>query len=427
MTSARALALEAVRRVVDEGAYSNVLIPALLSRSALDERDRAFAAELAYGTLRRLVTLDAVVEEASGRGVDRMSAGARHALRLGAHQLLDMRVPAHAAVGETVDLVSAKERGFVNAVLRKIGRSAPAPPEGAGERDIALRTGMAPWAVRELRALLGDDAETAASALASRGALSLRANACRAGAGDLESTLEAAGRSPRRGEVDPECLLLDGGDPLSLPGWKEGLFAVQDQASAFVVRTLDPRPGGSVLDVCAAPGGKALMASCLVGEAGSVVAADVREQRVGLIRREALRLGLMPQLLVQDATRPGIRGGFDRVLVDAPCSGIGSARRRPELLWRVRKDALVGLAARQLEIASAAAGLLPPGGRLVYSVCTFPRVETDAVCDSLLRRHPDLTELATRGPDGELRIRHRLWPHLHGCDGMFVAAFEKGA
>ena len=133
-----------------------------------------------------------------------------------------------------------------------------------------------------------------------------------------------------------------------------------------------------------------------------------------------------PLLLVQDATAPALAGGFDAVLVDAPCSGIGSARRRPELLWRVAKDDLSRMARTQVRIAEAAAGLLAPGGRLVYSVCTFPRAETDAACDAIVRHVPSLEPVDTEGPDGTA-ARHRLWPHRHGSDGMFVAAFRKAS
>ncbi|HXF37274.1 MAG TPA: hypothetical protein VNO17_08855, partial [Actinomycetota bacterium] len=129
-------------------------------------------------------------------------------------------------------------------------------------------------------------------------------------------------------------------------------------------------------------------------------------------------------LLAQDAARPALREGFDRVLVDAPCSGIGAARRRPELLWRPRREDLSSLARRQVRIAAGAASLLRPGGRLVYSVCTFPRAETDAACDALLRHRPELEPVPIAGPDGE-RVRVRLWPHRHGTDAMFVAAFRR--
>src|SRR6185503_9122409 len=170
-----------------------------------------------------------------------------------------------------------------------------------------------------------------------------------------------------------DCVLLDGGDPARLRGFAQGWFAVQDQASAFVVRALDPQPGDHVLDVCAAPGGKAAHIACLVGGTGRVVAADVRPERAALVRSTAERLRVPVLVVAQDGTHPAIAGAFDRVLVDAPCSGMGSARRRPELLWRPRPADLSSLARLQVAIASAGADLLRPGGRLIYSVCTFPR------------------------------------------------------
>jgi 16S rRNA (cytosine967-C5)-methyltransferase len=199
---------------------------------------------------------------------------------------------------------------------------------------------------------------------------------------------------------------------------------VQDQASAFVVRVLDPARGERVADLCAAPGGKALAAAAATDPGGIVVAADRSERRVTLIARQAVRLGVRTRLLVQDSTAPALAGPFDRVLVDAPCSGIGSARRRPELLWRVDRGRLTTLAARQVRLLEVAVDSLRDGGRLVYSVCTFPRAETDAVCDELLRVRRDLAPTVTNGPDGPSE-RHRLWPYRHGSDGMFVAAFTR--
>lgn len=424
--TARSVALEAVRRVIDEGAYSNRLIPALLARSGLDERDRAFAAELAYGTLRRLIPIDRAIGLTASRPLDRITPGARHALRLGAYQLLFAGVPPHAAVGETVSLAAERERGFVNAILRRLATAPPAPAPGAGDGDLSARTGLALWAVRELRRLVGDDVESAASALAERAPLSVRTNTCRTTVERLSAAFGQSAVEAWPSPVDPDCLLLDRGDPAALPGFGEGWFAVQDAASAFVVRVLGLTPGDRVYDACAAPGGKAAFAACLAGASGAVVAADVHPARLGAARDLAVRLGVTLATVAQDARRPAVTGPFDRVLVDAPCSGVGAARRRPELLWRVPKDALSRLAKRQVEIAGASAELVRPGGQLIYSVCTFPRAETDAACDALLRHRSDLVPVVTAGPDGD-RERHRLWPHRHGCDAMFVAAFERRA
>ena len=424
--TARSVALEAVRRVTDEGAYSSRLIPALLSRSGLSERDRALATELSFGTLRRLQGLDRAIGLRASRPIGRMSPGARAVLRLGAYQIAFTRIPPHAAVGESVGLANPRERGFVNAILRRLADDPPAPPTGDAEEDVSARTGLAPWAVRELRVLLGEDAELAAEALGERGWLSLRTNTCRTSVSALSEALRAAGIDPRPAHLHPDCLLLDGGEPSRLPGFTEGWFAVQDQASAFVVSALDPQPGDRVFDPCAAPGGKSCHVACLVGASGSVVASDLRPERVTLVRRNAQRLGLRVLTLAQDATGLALapRDGFDRVLVDAPCSGIGSARRRPELLWRPKRADLSPLAKLQVRIVAGAADVLRPGGRLVYSVCTFPRAETDAVCDALVRHRPELQPASIDGPDGPAP-RLRLWPHRHGSDGMFVAAFTK--
>ena len=424
-SSARGVALEAIGRVTEDDAYSSRVIPALLARSGLDERDRALATELAFGTLRRLVPLDRAIGLRSSRPVRRMSPGARAALRLGAYQLAYTRIPAHAAVSESVALASTRERGFVNAVLRRLADDPPQMPEGADDDAVSVRTGMAPWAVRELRRLLGDqEAEVAAEAFGERALLCLRTNTCRSTSEDLTDALQAAGSDPRPASLVHDCLLLDGGDPTRLPGFAEGWFAVQDQASAFVVEALDVGPGQQVFDACAAPGGKSGHAACLAGSTGLVVAGELHPERAPLIRAIGERLGCRIAVLAQDATRPALRGAFDRVLVDAPCSGIGSARRRPELLWRPRAADLSGFARRQVQIATGAADLLRPGGRLVYSVCTFPRAETDAACDAILRHRPELEPATIEGPGGPA-ARVRVWPHRDGSDGMFLAAFTK--
>jgi 16S rRNA (cytosine967-C5)-methyltransferase len=422
--SARATAVEVVRRVIDERAYSNRVVPSMLRRSGLDPRDRRFAAELAYGTIRRRIPIDLIIERTTGRALERITLGARHLLRVGTYQLVFGDVPPHAAVHETVSLASARERGFVNAVLRSISGGPPGLPDGSTDEDISARTGMSAWMVGELRRVIGGDPEAAAAAFASEGGLCVRANGCVTTVEALEAALREAGGSPGRASLDPDCLLLDGGDPTSLPGWESGWFAVQDQASTVVVRALDVRPGDTVLDACAAPGGKAALAACLAGP-GKVVASDVRLRRSSLVVDTARRLHVKPLVVVQDAARPAVRGPFDRIVVDAPCSGLGSARRRPELLWRGRRGDLSLLARLQVKIVTAAAELLAPEGRLVYAVCTFTRAETDAACDAILRHRPELVPAPISVPGGSPTDRLRLWPHVHGSDGMFVAAFAR--
>lgn len=422
--SPRSLAIEVVRRVTDEGGYSNRLVPSLLDRSDLSAEDRALAADLAYGTIRRLPGLDAALEPLVDRPLRRAPASARAALRVGAYQLLLSRVPDHAAVGETVEAAPPRQRGFVNAVLRRLAAEGWEPPEGDDPGSVSVRTGLVPWAVRELQDLLGEEAEEAALGLAEPAGLSLRTNPCRGSVDELDAALESLGLAADRGTIHPGTLRLPGGDPRALPGWDEGIFTVQDEASAWVVDVLDPKPGEQVLDCCAAPGGKATDIAC---RSGSVVASDLSERRVGLVARSAERLGVAARTLVQDARSPAVRPGFDRVLVDAPCSGLGSARRRPELLWRPESEAASALHELQLDIAVSAASLLRPGGVLVYSVCTFPRVETDGVAAALPERVRGLRPSPFPGPDGGEAATARLWPHRHGTDAMFVACFVMGA
>jgi 16S rRNA (cytosine967-C5)-methyltransferase len=426
---ARAVALEAVRRVIEDGAYSNLVLPALLERSGLSREDRALARELTFGTLRRRLPLDHAIEPHLRRGMDRTPPDVLSLLRLGAYQLLYTRIPAYAAVSSTVDLASGRQRGFVNAVLRRIQRSGARAPTGDGDEDVSARTGLAPWAVRELRRQLGDEAESAAAALAAPAHLAVRVNECVADVSEFVGALGATGLRARRSVLHATTLILSTPDgpmraPRDLPGFREGAVAIQDEASAFVVDALDPRPGDRVLDVCAAPGGKSADIACRVGEAGQLVAADVSQVRSRLVAQQLGRLRLRGFVVAQDGRRPAVRGPFDRVLVDAPCSGIGSARRRPELLWRVPREHLAGLARLQVAIAETAADLLRPGGRLVYSVCTFPRAETDAACEALRRHRPELVPEPIDAPDGA-SDRVRLWPHREGSDGMFVAVFRK--
>jgi 16S rRNA (cytosine967-C5)-methyltransferase len=412
--------------VVEEGAYSNLAVPAELDRSGLPERDRAFAAELAYGTLRKLVPIDAGLRRVSSRSLEHLDPAVLAVLRLGAHQVLFTRVPPHAAVSETVELAPPRARGFVNAVLRKIAADPPALPKTRDDHAVSIRTGLGEWAVAELRRLLPpDEIEPAAMALASQAPVGLRTNRCGTDRETLGRALREGGAAVEPGRFHPDALRVEGVRPSRLPGFKEGWFAVQDEASVLVGGAVEARAGERVLDACAGPGGKAAHLACSVSPGGLAVAVDVRLPRARLVRTTADRLGVSLEILVQDARRPALREGtFDAVLVDAPCSGLGAARRRPELLWRPRREDLSGLARLQVAILADAASMVRPGGRLVYSVCTFPRAETDAAVRAFLAKRPDFVPAPVPGPEGPAQV-HRLWPHRHGTDAMFFAGFVR--
>lgn len=432
--TARTVALTTIRRVIEDGAYSNIALAAELERAPLAARDRALAAELAYGTIRRLISLDRAIEAVASRPLSSIDRPTIAILRLGAEQLLHTRIPAHAAVDETVSLAPARSRAFANAVLRRLasaGADEALVRPASGERDendgsISARTGMVEWAVAELRRVLPHDevAEVAAS-LATSADVSLRVNRCRARTAAVRAELEAAGADVRAGRHHPDVLLVRSATPARLPGFAEGRFTVQDEGSVLVAAALGVRPGERVLDACAGPGGKASMLACAVGTDGFVVGADARPHRAALVAGTARRLGVPVGSLVQDARRPAMReASFDAILVDAPCSGIGAARRRPELLWRPSRTDLARLARLQVGILAGAAPLVRPGGRVLYSVCTFPRAETDAAVRAFLARHPEFEPMAVPGPDG-VATAHRLWPHRHGTDAMFYAGLRR--
>jgi 16S rRNA (cytosine967-C5)-methyltransferase len=336
------------------------------------------------------------------------------------------RIPAHAAVSETVGLADAATRGFVNAVLRSLGREQPSPPTAGPDDDaISGRTGLAPWAVAELRRVLPEDeVEPAAVALATPADLSLRTNRCRTEPERLDAAIAKVGIEVRRGSLHPDVLHVPSTPPALLPGYEEGWFAVQDEASVVVTAALEAKAGERVYDPCGGPGGKSAHLACLVARGGLLVSADVRLGRARLVVRTAQRLGVLARVLAQDARRPALKGGFDAALVDAPCSGLGAARRRPELLWRPSSKDLARLARLQVAILVATADLVRPGGRVIYSVCTFPRVETDAAVRAFLSKRPDFEPLPVAGPDGHAPD-HRLWPHRHGTDAMFYAGFRR--
>ncbi len=426
--TARGVALRVIRRVVEDGAYSNLTLASELGASNLDARDRRFAAELAYGTLRRMRTIDAAIGLVATRPLDRIDPETLSVLRLGAYQILFTRVPAHAAVSETVAAAPVRSKGFANAVLRRLAARPPAPASRDGDDDgaIADRAGLAPWAVGELRRVLpGGEVEAAAAAMAASAPLTLRVNHARATRERVIAALRADGYHPMPGRHDPDVVRVPSATPATLPGYREGWFVVQDEASAIVAAALAARPGERVLDACAGPGGKASSLAVAVGPGGSVVAADASDARARLVTRAAERLGLRIPTVVQDARSPALAAAtFDAVLVDAPCSGLGATRRRPELLWRVPKDRLSSLARLQVAILIGVADLVRPGGRIVYSVCTFPRAETDAVVRAFLTKRKDFEPLDVQGPDGAAPA-HRLWPHRHGTDGMFYAGLHR--
>lgn len=364
LRSARRLAVDALVRIDREGAYANLALPAMLGGSALDRRDRAFATELVYGTTRMRRACDWLVDRFLASPPDPRT---RAVLRMGAYQLRLLGLAPHAAVGETVAVAPGRTRGLVNAVLRRVAAE-DVPPWP----DLATRLSYPDWVVDRLVGDLGEAAAVAA----------------------LEDMNVPA----------PPTVRPDG--------------YVQDEASQRVAAAVEAGPGDRVADVCAAPGGKATA----MAEAGAfVVAADVRPARAGLVAANAGRLGLLDRVavVVADGRRPPHPpGSFDRALVDAPCSGLGSLRRRPDARWRVEEAAVERLASLQVDLVTAAAGLLRAGGLLVYSACTLTTAEGHGVAATVAARLGDrlvpvddpvvAVHLPSRGTDGMVVARWRV-------------------
>jgi 16S rRNA (cytosine967-C5)-methyltransferase len=422
---ARSVAIDVLVRIED-GAYAHVLLPSRLRASGLEARDRAFVTHLVYGTVRMQRRLDALLAPRCHQPLDRLEPRVRAALRMGAFQLLDGVAP-HAAVGETVRATAPRARGLVNAVLRSLAAAGPPFPEPT---DLGERYSYPDWIVEELRRSLVADARVEAVLAAGNApaAVTLRPNS-RVTTGDaLAAELAAAGVQVAQGTLVREALVVAGiGDPAALAPVAEGRATPQDQGSQAVIDVLDPQPGDRVLDVAAAPGGKATAAAeRAIG--GIVVATDLHPGRLRLVDQAALRLALDNLTCVVGDGRhlPVRRAVFDRVLVDAPCTGLGVLRRRAEARWRARPEAVGELAALQRALLAAAAEAVAPGGRLVYAVCTVTREETVGVASWAVDRLDGFMVEQSPGPPWEPHGPGAiLWPDVAGTDGMFVLSMRR--
>ncbi|MGH0032687.1 MAG: 16S rRNA (cytosine(967)-C(5))-methyltransferase RsmB [Myxococcota bacterium] len=449
-TRTRLIALRVLERVQLAGAYADLALHHALSHSSLSAPDRAFATELVYGTLRWRGRLDYLLSRCLDRDLDKLEPLVASALRLGAYQIVvEDRVPVSAAVDETVRCLRAagaeRATGLANAVLRRLARehetiALPAlldDPLGHLMHALSLPQ----WIAARFIEQYGPD-EAARLARASNEAPPLTVRANRSCV-DRDKLLEEL--LPRFPEARPTRFAADGlvlgrrGNASLDPAFREGRFTVQDEASQLVVGLLDPRPGQRVLDVCAAPGGKATAMAERVGVEGSVLALDRNERRLDLARRAARRLGLGNLACrTHDASRPLEQvvpeGGFDRVLVDAPCTGLGTLRRNPDARWRVRPGDPARLAETQLAILRNAAAAVGPDGVLVYSTCTMLPEENEGVVAAFLAESPGF-ERMQGGREGEVPEEVgelvdtdgflRCLPHRHDTDGFIAVRIRR--
>lgn len=443
----RHVAFDLLDRVQSDDAYANLLLPTLVSRAKLDSRDAAFVQELAFGTIRNWLLYEKIIEQASGRKIDDIEPAAQIVLVLGVHQLLDMRVPTHAAINESVNLAKAKSSkgsvGFVNAVLRKVSLQSrnewlDAVLQGLSGNDaLSIKYSHPVWIVQAFKA-----------ALASRGIEH-----------ELENLLSSNNLSPRvslvalPGFCRPEDLSAEehgsnpspvgmeiSGNPGSIEMVQKGFARVQDQGSQLVALALAEASietkDSSWLDLCAGPGGKAaLLAALSLSSGTSFVANEVSKHRAELVSKSLAPLGKF-EVTTSDGREFGDgEKRFSRILLDAPCTGLGALRRRPESRWRRTTDDLVDLVKLQRELISSAWNALEPGGVLAYVTCSPHLSETTAQVSWAQGRFKDQLVLVNAnsilnrispslGLDEKLYTA-QLWPHTHGTDAMFLALMRK--
>ncbi len=420
VSPARACALRVIRRTFEEGAYADRAFAS--EASSLEPRDRALAMALSYGTIQRRGTLDHVAAQLTDRPLGRLDPPVLAAIRLGLFELLYLGGTApHAAVNESVELVKRthpQAGGLVNAVLRRATREGPSILAGLDDRSpeaAAVLHSVPGWLASKWWDELGaDEARGLLSVVNEPAESALRVNPL------VMPVAEVAAGLPvqTRPAADlPEGLVLDG--PFDVEGseqWASGAIQPQSRASMLVSRILGPRPEERVLDLCAAPGGKTTHLAALMGNAGEVVAVELHPGKAAALERTVARMRTScVRVEVGDAAVPRTDGPFDRILVDPPCSGLGTLQSRPDLRWRRHPESIAELAALQARILVAGAQALAPGGALVYSVCTVSRAESEDVVDAFLREHGDFT--------AERRIQ--LVAHRDGTDGFYIARLRR--
>jgi len=399
--SPRRAAYEILQRVAD-GAFADVVLDTVLERSKLDLRDRRLVTELVYGVLRLLGRVDFALTKFCNRPLERLQTEVLWLLRLGAYQLLELdRVPAHAAVNSTVELTRELHLedavGFVNAILRSLERGRadiPWPSPDKIKPYLQHVCSQPVWLTKEImRQLPNAEARAFGEALATAPPMTLRVNSLKTTRDAYLDNLDAAGHQAVATVFAPEGVTITQRGEEPLPGNAEGLYQVQDEASMLMSHLLDVEPGQQILDACAAPGGKTTHLAALLKNSGSVLALDKYSRRVELIEASVARLGcsvvttkvcdlVEPQKIMEPQS-------FDRILLDAPCSGLGVLRRNPEGRWNKSPVNLRELAVLQRQILETIAPLVRVGGKLLYSVCTFSHLETDALIDDFLADHPE--------------------------------------
>ena len=440
VSPARRAAFRILGRVEEEGAFASVLLAGAAEHLRAD--DRALCYELVLGALRRQLWLDKLIGHYAGREAVGLDAPVRRTLRLGLYQLRFLsRIPASAAVNESVNL--AKEArlrsaaGFINAVLRRAAREPEFDPASLAADEferVAITTSHPRWLIERWAAAFGAQ-EAAAFAQANNHTppVAFRVNTLRVRGEEVVERLRAAGTDVEPSRVAAGALRVSAGAGVALLRQltREGLIYTQDEASQLVGQVLGARAGERVLDACAAPGSKTTQVAALTGDRALIVAGDLYGHRLRVVRESAARQGLASirtvELDAEAAPLPFADETFDRVLVDAPCTGTGTLRHNPEIRWRLVPEDVAALAARQRRILTNAARVVRRGGRLVYSTCSVEPEENEQVVAAFLETHGEFKPVRA---DADARLltaggAARTWPQRDDTDGFFVAALER--
>ncbi|WP_323792787.1 RsmB/NOP family class I SAM-dependent RNA methyltransferase [Nocardioides sp.] len=439
---ARLAALQVLKTVRVDDAYTNLVLPAVISHFSLGPRDAGFVTELASGSIRWRGTYDAILSACVDRSLNKVEAKVLDVLRLGTHQILAMRVPDHAAISTSVDLVRATvsegAAGFTNAVLRKVAAQdldawiAQVAPDAAThpQQHAEIAYSHPAWVVDELRKAVGAtelEALLAADNVPPKVTLVARPG---------RSTRDELPGTPT--PYSPYGVTLEGGAPGEVPAVAEGRAGVQDEGSQLVAAALAAAEvegrDDLWIDLCAGPGGKAALLAALAAERGAgLLAVEAQEHRARLVQRSLRGASGARGVVTADGRKPPLApGSADRVLVDAPCSGLGALRRRPESRWRRKPNDLVALVLLQRALLGSALDLVRPGGVVLYATCSPVLTETTEVVSAVLAARDDVTLEDARALlpdvpdcDGRLEGTVQLWPHRHSTDAMFMAVLRR--
>lgn len=432
----RMAALAALEKYRREGAWSDAALSGLITKNGLDHRDAALASSLFYGVLQNLYFLDYYIDSFSSVKSAKMEPKVLDILRLAAYQILFMdRIPVSAAVNEGVGLCKAlgykKASGLVNAVSRRIAENRdclPEIPDKGTHKYLSVRYSHPLWLVDELILELGyDGTEKLLSINNLAPPVTAQVNTLKAAADDV---LNELGDTAQAHPLLPDCIQISrGGSLTDNSAFSSGKIYIQDAAARLAVMAAGPVPGQKVLDACAAPGGKSFTAAIMMENDGNIVSSDISAKKLARIEESALRLGIdiiSTETMDAREPRPEYLNGFDAVIADAPCSGLGVIRKKPEIRYK-EPTALSALPEIQFDILSGLAKCVAPGGILLYSTCTFRREENEEVIERFLKFHEEFCLDGFLLPSiGEVRSGFiTLWPHLHDTDGFFICRMKR--